>query len=575
MERRLFANSLGALLLGVLVSFSYAQDSKPRESSDPYFTASGNPPVQSSPRVTENTLQPRMPNMERPGTKVQPLQPRQTRPLSSDFQVRPRQQSTNVGSSNDFRPRTSSQQNASPMSNPLGQGMSNQSSAANSNQFSPNANSFQPQNGSGSFAPGSINRTQPLQPNQLMPQQPRQQNGSSNFNQSNDFQLRSGQPTETNRTPLPGEQQPLNSPQQRSQPDPRSRPDFVNVSPSRTEMRTSVNTAQSQDGDEFEPGRVVAIVGGKPIFVGDMLFDVNQALDRFMPGAPADVKKSQRGLVIKKMLPNFINSKLLLIDTLEGLPEGADFNTIIDSAGNDFDEKVLPLLMEKSNVESAIELDAKMRAQGGSLRQFRHRWAEEQIVKYFTGQKLKVDTEVSHQEMLEYYEQNLQQYHKKARVRWEELSVRFEKVPNRNEAERMIKKMGNEVVYGAPFDAVAKRSSQGFTAFEGGQHDWTSRGSLVYKDVENALFSIPVNELSDVIPSQDGLHIVRVIERTNESYTPFLEAQVDIKQQLEAKKREIAFMEHLKKLRERIPFEIQMDDVELPAHLAGRESNLK
>lgn len=577
MERRLFANSLGAILLGVLVSFSHAQDFKPRESSDPYFKADGNATQSTGPRVAENTLQPRMPNMERPGTRVQPLQPRQARPLSSDFKIQPRQPSTSGGNNNnDFRPRASGQPSSSPMQGtPSGQRMSNQNVAANQNQFSANANSFRPQTGSGSFAPGSIDQSQPLQRNQLMPQQQNQQNGSSNFNSSNDFQIRSGQATEPNRVPLPGEQRPLTSPPRNSQPNPRSRPDFVNVSPMQTEMRTSIDTAQTQDGDEFEPGRVVAIVGGKPIFVGDMLFDVNQALDRFMPGAPADVKKSQRGLVIKKMLPNFINSKLLLIDTLESLPEGASFDTIIDSAGNDFDEKVLPLLIEKSNVTSAIELDAKMRAQGGSLRQFRHRWSEEQIVKYFTGQKLKIDTEVSHQDMLEYYEQNRQQYHKKAKVRWEELSVRFDKVPNRNEAERMIKKMGNEVVYGAPFDAVAQRSSQGFTASEGGKHDWTSRGSLVYKDVENALFSIPVNELSDVIPSQDGLHIVRVIERTNESYTPFLEAQVEIKQQLEAQKREMAFAEHLKKLRDRIPFEIQLDDVELPAHLAGRESNLK
>lgn len=343
-------------------------------------------------------------------------------------------------------------------------------------------------------------------------------------------------------------------------------------------MLTSTPKPQQENATEFEPGRVVAIVGGHPIFVGDMLFEVNQLMDRVMPGAPAKVKNSQRGLVIKRMIPKFIDAKLLLIDTLQGLPENADFDTIVQSAEKDFDEKVLPTLLEKSNVNSSIEMDAKLRAQGGSLRQLRYKWAEEQLIKYFIGQKLNVDTEVTHQEMLEDYQGNREQYHKKSRVRWEELSIRFDKVPNRIEAEQLLKKMGNEVVYGAPFDAVARRSSQGFTASEGGKHDWTSLGSLVYKDVERALFSIPVNELSDVIPSQDGFHIVRVLERTEESYTPFLEAQVEIRAKLENQKRAMAFEDHLKKLRRRIPFEVQLDDVELPEHLAdgsGSGSNFK
>lgn len=342
-------------------------------------------------------------------------------------------------------------------------------------------------------------------------------------------------------------------------------------------MRTSTpgTRLQNNGGDEFEPGRVVAIVGGHPIFVGDMLFEANQLLDRFMPGAPEKVKAEQRGAVIKRLIPKFIDAKLLLIDTIDALPPEADFEKVIESAQSEFDEKALPKLVEQSGVKSPLELDAQLRAQGGSLRQMRYKWAEEQIIKYFIGRKLQVDTEVSHRDMLEVYQRDRQKYHRKARVRWEELAIRFERVPNRNEAKQLIKKMGNEVVYGAPLDAVAKRSSQGFTASDGGTHDWTSLGSLVYKDVEKALFTIPVNQLSDVIESKDGLHIVRVIERTDDSYTPFLEAQVEIRQQLENEKRNQAFEDHLKQLRQRIPFEVQLEDVELPAHLAEINGNLK
>ncbi len=559
MERRLLVNSIYVLLICLFAGVCNAQNGALRDSSDPYYS-SNNTSAKNSTfpiRVAENTLQPRMPNVERPAIPDQGFSASQRPPT----QLQPGRFVSDPNGG--FRPRSQ-----------------------------PKDISFEPEPNRG-VAPLDRSRSKQIafrtttpradglqQPGQA-PQQPTNQNrvfqeiqnrDSTGFQQSGEFFTPVDQRPSNNQNQLPRE-----SPRQLSPQTSSNQPaGFTNTSPAGTSMLASTSDTRVSEQNEFEPGRVVAIVGGHPIFVGDMLFEVNQLMDRLMPGAPAKAKDSQRSLVIKRMVPKFIDAKLLLIDTLESLPENADFDTIVKSAEEDFDKKVLPTLLEKSDVKSSIELDAKLRAQGGSLRQLRYKWAEEQLIKYFMGRKLDVDTEVTHQEMLENYQNNRDQYHQKARVRWEELSIRFDKVPNQSEAEQLLKQMGNEVVYGAPFDAVARRSSQGFTAFEGGKHDWTSLGSLVYKDVEQALFSIPVNELSDVIPSRDGLHIVRVLERTKESYTPFLEAQVEIRVKLENEKRAQAFEDHLTELRQRIPFEVQMDDIELPPHLAnGTNSNFK
>ena len=247
------------------------------------------------------------------------------------------------------------------------------------------------------------------------------------------------------------------------------------------------------------------------------------------------------------------------------------FEDIVESAGSEFDENVLPSIIEKSNVASAVELDGQLRAQGGSLRQLKRSWTEEQLVHHFVSKKLKLDQEITHQQMLEHYRGDKEKYLNKAKVKWEELVVRFSKIPNRQKAMEMITAMGNEVVYGAPFDAVAKRSSHGFTSVRGGTYDWTTKGALVYKSVEKQLFSIPLNELSEVIESKDGFHIVRVIDRTEESYTPFLEAQIEIRKQLEAEMKNGAFDNYMIELRQRIPFEVFLDDVEMPGKVADKE----
>ena len=63
----------------------------------------------------------------------------------------------------------------------------------------------------------------------------------------------------------------------------------------------------SDAGDEFEPTKVLAIVGGEPIFVGDILFEVNQLIARFMPNAPANLVKRERRALVRKCFRSLSN----------------------------------------------------------------------------------------------------------------------------------------------------------------------------------------------------------------------------------------------------------------------------
>jgi len=133
--------------------------------------------------------------------------------------------------------------------------------------------------------------------------------------------------------------------------------------------------------------------------------------------------------------------------------------------------------------------------------------------------------------------------------------VRFDKHDSRVAAKKKIAELGNKVIYGGSLKEIAKEKSDGFRASEGGQHDWTGKGALVLKEIDKAIFNLPIGELSDIIESRDGYHIVRVIDRNKASYTPFTEAQVKIKERIKNDKINNAFEEHLKAVRERIPVE--------------------
>ena len=323
---------------------------------------------------------------------------------------------------------------------------------------------------------------------------------------------------------------------------------------------TTTPTQQDEPVVPFEAGKVVAIVGGEPIFVGDMIFDINQILERFIANAPEDVKQRERQKMIPQILPKFVDARLLYHGMLQQLPEGVDVESVIAQASSEFDTKAMPQLMKAAGVESVTEFDAYLRSLGSSLRNMRQSWGRDQMTRYFLTQKISVDTAVTHQEMLEIYRKNLDSYAKIAKARWEQIMIRFDRSDSREAARSEIEKLSSQIVHGANLAALAKKSSHGFLASAGGQQDWTSKNSLVLKEIDEAIFTLPTGTLSNIIETKDGFHIVRVIERTEAGHTSFLDAQVDIKNKIIEKKRKAAYDKHLAELREQIPVEYTINE---------------
>jgi parvulin-like peptidyl-prolyl isomerase len=97
---------------------------------------------------------------------------------------------------------------------------------------------------------------------------------------------------------------------------------------------------------------------------------------------------------------------------------------------------------------------------------------------------------------------------------------------------------------------VAKAKSDGFNAKQGGQYDWTSRGSLKTKAIDDALFSLEVGAMSQIVESETGFHIVRVLERKEAGRKPFTEVQVEIRDKLKDERLHTAQEKYLAQLRD-------------------------
>ncbi|MGA2797916.1 MAG: peptidylprolyl isomerase, partial [Thermoguttaceae bacterium] len=152
-----------------------------------------------------------------------------------------------------------------------------------------------------------------------------------------------------------------------------------------------------------------------------------------------------------------------------------------------------------------------------------------------------------------YYQEHLSDFEKPAQAKWEELMVQFSKFHGKEEAREAIAQLGNQVIMGAAFAEVAKNGSQGPTAAGGGAYPWTTKGALKFKEIDQVLFELPVGQLSQIIETEKGCHIIRVTERVGTETTPFRTAQVDIKEKIIQERTNKQLQDYLARLENKIP----------------------
>jgi parvulin-like peptidyl-prolyl isomerase len=307
-------------------------------------------------------------------------------------------------------------------------------------------------------------------------------------------------------------------------------------------------------GERFEAGRMIAVVGTEPVLVGDLHSPMNVPED-----ALSDREFEMR---LRKELANSIAKKCLAQHFLSLQTAGKSKkerdeirSKMMAKTAEIFRTQVMPEQMKQFKCESDLEFIQLVESQGSSLpslmRSFTESaWAEQAIRE---GTKEKYDTQLF--ELQDYYDQNPGEWERNRRARFRVLSAPFKAFENNREAAyAKIVDMGNQVYLGgAPFEAVAKQSSKGYNADEGGVFAWVSPGDLKSKVVEDAVFSIELRALSPILEDADGYYIIEVLERQEPRTVTFAEAQADIRTKLINRKKERERKEFVKNVIEKTP----------------------
>ncbi len=155
------------------------------------------------------------------------------------------------------------------------------------------------------------------------------------------------------------------------------------------------------------------------------------------------------------------------------------------------------------------------------------------------------------EEIQKYYDEHKQEF-----VRPEQVALRSIEVNTagkdpteiadlKKKAETALKRIQD----GEDFAEIAKRYSDGATAKQGGYLGIYKRGELS-KELEDMVFKMKRNDLTDVMETKQGFLIMQVLEHYDEGEQPLAKVNNDITDKLYGERMEPALRDYLKTLRE-------------------------
>jgi parvulin-like peptidyl-prolyl isomerase len=174
--------------------------------------------------------------------------------------------------------------------------------------------------------------------------------------------------------------------------------------------------------------------------------------------------------------------------------------------------------------------------------------------------EIKSKVAVSDEEIGQYYSKHREDYEGKETVRIKQILLVLPKEADPVAREKLLADAGmihKRLIDGEPFELLSAKYSQGPAAAAGGDIGYIEKG-MILPEVERIAFSLASNQISDVIESSVGFHIIRVVDRRGAGIKSIESVREEIREKIDQEKMEKKFEEWLDLLRTKSHIEIKL-----------------
>jgi peptidyl-prolyl cis-trans isomerase C len=141
------------------------------------------------------------------------------------------------------------------------------------------------------------------------------------------------------------------------------------------------------------------------------------------------------------------------------------------------------------------------------------------VVEAFVRKKIEQDIKISDDEMKKFYDQNKDKFKSGEQVKASHILVKSE-----SSAQDIL----SQLKKGASFEELARKNSADASAAKGGDLGWFSKGTMV-PEFDKVAFGLKDGELSNVVKTPYGFHIIKVTGKRAAGVRSFDEVKDQIK----------------------------------------------
>ena len=194
------------------------------------------------------------------------------------------------------------------------------------------------------------------------------------------------------------------------------------------------------------------------------------------------------------------------------------------------------VLFDPSQFTKAVELTPAALQEFFAKDASKYKLPEERRVRYvlIDTDRVRAQVKLSDAELQQYYGQHISEYQVQDRVKVSHILFKTEgKTPEEiTTLEKTARDVLAKIKAGADFGEMAKKYSEDSSASNGGEIGWIVRGQTV-KEFEDTAFSMQPGQVSDLIKTTYGFHIVKVLDKQTAHLQTFDEVKSQIRDQLE------------------------------------------
>lgn len=298
----------------------------------------------------------------------------------------------------------------------------------------------------------------------------------------------------------------------------------------------------------FSDSTLVALVNKDPIHYSDIDKAIKQFLNQLGKDTDQFHRETTDTALWKEALEWIISIRLLA-------QEAKQQNIQVDKKEVDI---VINTIKRRFPTEQKF-LDALMEAEL-TIEQFTVNLTKELMVQKLLDQQVASQVkDVSDEEAVQYYNEHGKDFLQDEQIRVHHILFKVSETADpgkvtdvENRARRVLQRIKN----GEEFETLARQFSEDPSALKGGDIGFFFRGDMI-KNFEDAAFALKPGEVSDLVRTPLGFHIIRMDESKKSQQAPFEQVKVQIKLRLKQENSNKMFEQYVEKLKVKADIQIR------------------